>query len=745
MDKNNYNLFELAKAHKWTEFYNYLNKDESNIDVNIRDEQNNYLITYAIIFNKPDVVKLLIEKGARIDIVDSEERSVLFMAIKFNFIDIIKLFLLYNKSLIGISILDIRDRNQNILLHYAIILKNLEIVKLLLENGSNPNLTEKNGYNSLHLAIYSRNFDICELIFKHNIDVNAKCNTGESALHLACNLQLTKISALLVANGIDVNLQDYNHDFTALHYAVNLNNKELIQLLLQNNSDPNIQDMFGNTPLHYCLLENNYEVLVMINTLSVKKYEVNYSLWNIDGKIPLHIILEQNPHDIFNYLNIVLSKSNLNVQDNTGTTCLHLICLHGYWKDVVQIISKKKLDIFIPNTYKKRPIDFILDKDLTEFIKIVTDSYIYRLKNARGEWENEWENMCKTQLMYESLTPEQNNVIEKSNIKITAKTTDVCRDLVYNKLMEMTKSSGMVTSKSFPNKAGSICLKVSEGTNIGVCTFTGTTLDIILGLIYILKKHPNTCSTLSKNFNENKELCKFYKSMGIIMNTKCEFLNFEIVWVHQKLHLIENFYENFRKCNNKKEVRFVIVPIGIELREGSHANYLIYDKENNEIERFEPHGANAPLGLNYNPNLLDDILEKRFQEINENIKYVRPKDYLPKVGFQLLDIYENKKKKIGDPGGFCALWVIWYVDMRLTYSNLSRDYLVHKMIKIIRSQNISFKNMIRNYAKGIITIRDKILTKANMDINDWLNDEHTDKQINIVVAEIRNEISKLHY
>src|SRR5437870_410073 len=123
-------------------------------------------------------------------------------------------------------------------------------------------------------------------------------------------------------------------------------------------------------------------------------------------------------------------------------------------------------------------------------------------------------------------------------------------------------------SKSFPIKQGNFCLKLDEGTNLNVCTFTGSTLDILIGLIYLLKKYPDACSTFSKNFSENKELCKFYKSIGIIMNIHCEFLNFEIVWVYHKLYLMDDFYDNFKKCYNKKNKRYIIIPVGIEMREG---------------------------------------------------------------------------------------------------------------------------------------------------------------------------------
>ncbi len=81
--------------------------------------------------------------------------------------------------------------------------------------------------------------------------------------------------------------------------------------------------------------------------------------------------------------------------------------------------------------------------------------------------------------------------------------------------------------------------------------------------------------------------------------------------------------------------------------------------------------------------------------------------------------------------------------MRLTYADIPRDKLVNLLIKEIKTQNISFKNMIRNYAQNIIKIRDNILNKADVDINDWINDQVTDNQIDIIIKEIIKEINQI--
>jgi hypothetical protein len=81
--------------------------------------------------------------------------------------------------------------------------------------------------------------------------------------------------------------------------------------------------------------------------------------------------------------------------------------------------------------------------------------------------------------------------------------------------------------------------------------------------------------------------------------------------------------------------------------------------------------------------------------------------------------------------------------MRLTYRELDRKKLVTVLIKHIKSNNISFKNMVRNYGEHIINIRDKILLNSKMDINDWQNDQYTDIQVNSVLNQLVEEISKI--
>ena len=213
-------------------------------------------------------------------------------------------------------------------------------------------------------------------------------------------------------------------------------------------------------------------------------------------------------------------------------------------------------------------------------------------------------------------------------------------------------------------------------------------------------------------------------------------------------------------------MRYFIIPIGIELSNGAHANILIYDKTMKTIERYEPYGKDWPPGFNYNPNKLDHNLENLFKNLLENIninitdttdttettefKYYPPSVYEQKIGLQTIDINEyNRSKNIGDPGGFCAGWSLWYVEMKIINSNITIFELIPKLIHNIRIKRIYFRTIIRSYTKNITDIRDKLLAKVNLNINKWFNDDYTEdewnKLINIIIGEIKKSVIIFSY
>jgi ankyrin repeat protein len=710
-------IFGLLREHKWEEFKTIIINSKFPFDINMQDEQKNYFLTYAILYNQLDIVDILFEKNAKLDILDLDEKSILYIPIKFNYMDMLEKLLIYNKEHIGNNILEYKDKNYKIPLHYAIELQNIEAISILLKYSSSINMYDKQGYNAIHMAVYSRDINICEMIIKGGCDVNSRCLTGETALHIACNLQLYNIVNLLIESNIQMNTQDYDYELSAMHYAVNSNNKKIVKLLYNKGIDINMQDINGNTALHYTIINSDYESMIFM----LQHNNINVNIWNLNGDTPMHLVLENINNSSHDYIEGLITKTNLTLQNNTGNTCLHYLVKLNLWKMYYDVLVNKKLDILLINSDNMSCIDLINMNDYDEFIEMVYESYYNMLGKSSG-WTHSWENEC---------------VLNTNN-------KQECKKHIKNKIDNLIKKfrdddKYDCHERTYPINKNTVCPKIYEGKVVKFCTFTGNTIDILCGVLYLLKRHTDACSVLTKSFDDNKQLIKYYNMLGIRVTEDTVLYDFELLWINYNLYINDNFYAKIKNCvkNNK---RFIIIPLGIEMPEGSHANYIIYDVAENEIERFEPHGKMTPPGFKYNYKLLDELLSTKFKNINENIKYFSPTDFLPKVGLQTIDIHEKHNKHIGDPMGFCALWAIWYVDMRLTYKNINRSELCYKLMKSIRMQNISFKKLIRLYSEEITGVRDKIFKKANIDINKWINNDYTMAQYETILKNIKQII-----
>lgn len=726
---NNQYLFDLIKQNNWNDFSKFLKKDK-NIDVNIRDESNNYLLSYAIIQNKIDIAKLLLERDAKLDILDTDGRSILYLPIKFGYNEILDLLLYFNTLIVGISLIDLKDSKNNIPIHYAINFKNKKAIELLIKYGSNLYIKDADNNDSLDLAIYTKDFDICQTIVdKINVFGN------NTSLHIAVKLQLDNIVELLVNKKININAQD-EHDFIPLYYAIESGNSKIAIYLINKGADLNLQDYIGNTILHYAIIDDNYDVIKSV----INTQNLNVNLYNLDLQLPIHLLLEKKSNLLDQYddiIGLLLQKSNLNFQDKNGNTPLHLVCKNSLFLKYQKILEIKKLNIFIQNNDGIAPIDYVDNKDL--FIDIVVESYLYNLRLTPNVWQEDWENKCNKKMFNNQMSKEDLQIIKKNINKSVDQQEDYCKILIKDKLLDISNNKNSSCDyTSYPTKKSKKCIKIKEYKNVEMCTFTGIELDILSGLIYLLNKHKDACSPFPENINS--EMCNFYKKNS----ERCNF--FDIIWgINNKnfsLFLIPKFDQAFIKCLNidVNLKRFIIIPLGIELDEGSHANYLIYDKHLKQLERFEPYGSSMPFNFDYNSKALDHMLEKRFKEITHDFDYIKPTSYIPKIGFQYLDIIESKTEKIGDPEGFCALWSIWYTDYRITYADIKRKKLIDQMLKYIKMKNISYKNLVRNYSKNITDIRDQILNKAGININDWINDQYTDKQIELVYQEINSKL-----
>lgn len=789
IEKNNdtvLKIFAEIKNQNWNEVINIIKS--TNIDLNIKDSSNTYLLEYAIIFNQINLINLLLEKKIRIDITDDYNRSILYNIIKFSYIDILINLLEKNKLSIGKSILEIKDNDGNIPLFYSIKFFNLECIKIIIKYTTNFFIKNNDGDNALHLSIKSQNFELFKLIISNFNDIKSRNIIGESYLHLIVKYKCYDMLEFIINKNINdsnflntLNFVDFKYNFTILHYiTINLDLTSL-QILSKFNLlkyiDGNIQDNSGNIFYHYFInkiiliskIDNEIINKILMMNDFFKNINYNINLYNIDGNSASHIFFLNinyfSNNNLNTLINVISEKSDMNIQNFLGESVFYLIVKNNYWEQIYNILITKKIDIFIIANESNTIFDFIDKNKYPKFVKMITQSYLFQLTNSitSKKWLDYWDNRCKKNVTFEELNDTEIELLKSIDLNLTDISNDdknsnfnlcykIIEKKIYKSIDNFLENKNNFDYYSFPMSNKFKKIIISYPTVI-ISTFSGSTIDIMSGLIYLTKKFKQKKNYIitSLNLIKNKSniiKCTNYK-INDIDNKICEINDFEILWINKNIYYPLNLNKiiNYNFNNKSDNYRWIIVPIGIELNNFSHANYLIIDTELLEIERFEPHGSKPPIGLNYDSDLLDFILINfLIDSINNpdiNFKYFKPYDYLPNIGFQIKEINELKSDFIGDPNGFCAVWCIWWSDLRLSNPEIIRNKLVKYVNSELINGKYSYKKLIRDYSGYITDIRDKLFLKANTNINEWINDIVTDKNIDLLDEIIREEIINL--
>ncbi|AIM36456.1 ankyrin [Sphingobacterium sp. ML3W] len=172
----------------------------------------------ACYFHKPQIIRVLLKHNQGLNIheavaaglnnyieamikqiptvvneISTHGYSALALATHFNKEDTVRL-LLKNKANP-----DVPTQNEENLfpLHIALLNKNNNISKLLIEAGANVNNTQNNGVTALHLAAQMGNIELIVLLLEHGSHIELKTKNNKTASDLAASKGYSDISNIL--------------------------------------------------------------------------------------------------------------------------------------------------------------------------------------------------------------------------------------------------------------------------------------------------------------------------------------------------------------------------------------------------------------------------------------------------------------------------------------------------------------------------------------------------------------------
>lgn len=212
---------------------------KEDVDLNVVSEEGwtclHEIITHECQFT--EVARILMNHGAKVNTQDLHGDSPLHSCLLYHCTENIQL-LLNNGADVeltnGIGRKPIHVANDE------------ESLRLLLEHGADVNAIDQMGNTCLHYAVVAKDKDRVKLLLspKYNSDVSIKNATGATPLHLATEPEIT---SMLLDASADPNVVDLAGN-SPLHLAVRGRHKEVVRNLMEKKANPNIANGSGKLP-----------------------------------------------------------------------------------------------------------------------------------------------------------------------------------------------------------------------------------------------------------------------------------------------------------------------------------------------------------------------------------------------------------------------------------------------------------------------------------------------------------------
>ena len=238
----------------------------------------------------------------------------------------------------------------------AVMYNHLEIVKYFIEEkGMNINHKGSKSWTILMAASVNGHLNIVKYLVEHGADINSKKDNGGTVLmEASCgrgDLENLKVIKYLVEEkGMDINVKD-NEGWTTLMYAINKENWEIVKYLIEHGADVNAKDKNGNTAL--ILAIDTYRIAVSYSFYSGRELDyietikfliyngANVNIKNKIGETPLSL---SKGYPILTKLLKDKRRADFNIKDNEGWTSL-MHASRNRHLEVVKYLLEKGADI----------------------------------------------------------------------------------------------------------------------------------------------------------------------------------------------------------------------------------------------------------------------------------------------------------------------------------------------------------------------------------------------------------------
>ena len=357
--------------------------------INVTDDLKRSALHFAAAGNSVEVVEYLLRKGIDAKLQDMEGNTALhFAAAQIHFEDDDLGLHIVNQCQLVQCLLskgkidpNVQNASGQSALHLSVERSLLEVVKIILQNGANPDKTDKRGIAPLNIAVSFKSLtkercEIVQLLLIHGANPNGN-GDGRTLfpLHaiLASSGSLDLIKMLINYNA-DASLVDKSN-FSVLHTAVSRGTEEVVRYLLEKCNalkDVNPCDdrggMLNGSLLHTAAWFNYATILrILIDKCKDKISAVN--IRDENKETPLMYAASRNSYEAAKVL--IDSNADISLKGVMSRTALHMAAAVNGTKVAHILIEKNPEAVNDKDELNLRPLHYAEFCDSNDFIKLL--------------------------------------------------------------------------------------------------------------------------------------------------------------------------------------------------------------------------------------------------------------------------------------------------------------------------------------------------------------------------------------
>ena len=248
-----------------------------------------------------------------------------------------------------------------------------------------------------------------------------------------------------------------------------------------------------------------------------------------------------------------------------------------------------------------------------------------------------------------------------------------------------------------------------------ILNFIGSNEVETMFYLYLFKKYKSNCFLYDKDVLK-QTLGRRILGMSILIMTKYE--PYEKKEIEDQLITLADVLVN---CI-KKDTKIIIIPVQLVFSNGCHANVLIYRKNLNQIEHFEPHGKNYSsyddntnkIILGWMKFFVSRINAELFTSKMRQIKLIESTDVCPYInGLQNLEGWSNIPLVKGvEPGGYCVAWSMFFTELCLKNPNIPSLELMNYIFNtLLYMSEMEKRDYLRSVIRGYSVFINEKITK----------------------------------